>query len=346
MVRTAVAGPLWRTAVVAVLLTWLAAGCAINPPLELAEVVGQETVLNLPSVPFFPQADHQCGPAALAGVLGAAGVEADPAALSPQVYLPGREGSLQVELMTATRRAGRIPYPLGNTVGTLIGQLVAGRPVLVLQNLGTRHFPIWHYAVVVGFDTKTNLVFLNSGREQGLAMAAPAFLRSWDWAGRWALVVLRPGELPAHPTPLRYVEAVASFEQVAGNDAALPAWRAGLHRWPADARVFLALGNQAYGRGELTVAIDFYRQGLAAVAQDPALSNNLATVLAEIGCPRSGFGLLQPVADSLEADSGWRDVMAATLAELSATEHGDPAFCAAFMSIPAARDVRQLKGAM
>ena len=346
MARTAVAEPLWRTTVVTVLLAWLVAGCTINPPLELTEVVGQETVLHLSSVPFFPQVDHQCGPAALAGVLGATGVEADPAALSPQVYLPGREGSLQVELVTATRRAGRIPYALGNTAGALIRQLVAGRPVLVLQNLGTRHFPVWHYAVLVGFDAGTNQVFLNSGRQQGLAMAAPAFLRSWDWAGRWALVALRPGELPAHPAPLRYVEAVASFEQVAGADAALPAWRAGLRRWPGDARFSLALGNQAYGRGELAVAIHFYRQGLAAKALDPALSNNLATVLAEIGCPQSGIGLLQPVADTLEADSGWRDVMESTLAKLLAAEQGDPGFCAAFTSIPADRDVRRVKGAM
>jgi predicted Zn-dependent protease len=145
---------------------------------------------------------------------------------------------------------------------------------------------------------------------------------------------------------LRYVEAVASFEQVAGADAALPAWRAGLRRWPGDARLSLALGNQAYGRGELAVAIHFYRQGLAAKALDPALSNNLATVLAEIGCPQSGIGLLQPVADTLETDSGWRDVMESTLAKLLAAEQGDPGFCAAFTSIPAGRDVRRVKGAM
>ena len=65
--------------------------------------------VQLSSVPFYPQEAYQCGPAALAGVLGAAGVAATPSSLAPQVYLPGRQGSLQLELMAASRRAGRIP---------------------------------------------------------------------------------------------------------------------------------------------------------------------------------------------------------------------------------------------
>ena len=341
MARTAAAEPLWRNAVAAVLLAGLVSGCTINPRLELIEVVGPEPAVQLSSVPFFPQADYQCGPASLAGVLGAAGVETDPATLSPQVYLPGRQGSLQLELLAATRRAGRIPYLLGNTSGALIRQLEAGRPVLVLQNLGTRHFPVWHYAVLVGFDARANQLFLNSGGEQGLAVAAPEFLRSWDWAGRWAMVALRPGDLPPRPDPSRYVEAVASFEEVAGADAALPAWRAGLLRWPGHARLNLALGNQAYGRGELAVAISYYRQGLAAAAQDPALSNNLASALAEMGCPQAGIELLQPVAATLADDSDWRRVIGATLAELVAAEQATPAFCAALMPVPVSGHNRQ-----
>ena len=153
--------------------------------------------IRLQGVPFYPQLEYECGPAALAGVLGASGVSATPATLSPQVYLPGRQGSLQVELMAATRRAGRIPYIVDGTPQALVAELAAGRPVLVLQNLQTRDFPVWHYAVLVGLDAAANRVYLNSGAEQSLPVAAPEFLRTWDWAGRWALVVLRPGELPA-----------------------------------------------------------------------------------------------------------------------------------------------------
>ena len=159
----------------AALAACLLGACSLNPPLDLAAVLPGQPSLRLQSVPFYPQLDYQCGPAALAGVLAAAGVATDPVALAPQVYLPGRQGSLQLELLAATRRAGRIPYLVEGEPGALFAQLRGGRPALVFQNLRTRSFPVWHYAVLVGFDPGANEVYLNSGGEQGLAMAAPSF---------------------------------------------------------------------------------------------------------------------------------------------------------------------------
>ena len=50
----------------------LLAGCSLNPPLELDTIAPAATPVRLSSVPFFAQTEFQCGPAALAGVLGAA----------------------------------------------------------------------------------------------------------------------------------------------------------------------------------------------------------------------------------------------------------------------------------
>ncbi len=269
-------------------------------------------------MPFYPQEAFQCGPAALAGVLGAAGVETDPVALAQQVYLPGRQGSLQAELLAATRRAGRIPYPIAAAPDALLDQLRAGRPVLVLQNLQTRHYPAWHYAVVIGFDAAANLLYLNSGRTRALAVEAPVFLRTWDWAGRWGIVVLRPGELPAQADAQEYIMAVADFEAVAGTAAAAPAWQAALRTWPREAAPYLALGNHAYAAGDLPLAVDYYRRGLHARGTDPALGNNLASVLGELGCPRAGLAVLAPLPQTLAPDSDWHAVFEATRAELEA----------------------------
>jgi len=285
--------------------------------------------VQLRAVPFYPQLEYQCGPAALAGVLGAAGVSTSPATLAPQVYLPGRQGSLQQELLVATRRAGRVPYLVPADPAALFAQLQTGRPVLVLQNLRTRSFPVWHYAVLVGFDPVANEVQLNSGAEQGLAMAAPAFLRTWNWAGRWALVALRPGELPAQAQPSPFIEAVAAFEQVAGSNAAAPAWRAALRRWPGEPAPYLALGNLAYAGGDLPLALDYYRRGLGVSPGDPALGNNLASVLGELGCARTAAALLEPIQAGLAAGSNWHPVIAATLAELALQTQGGSAWCAA-----------------
>src|SRR5437868_6842253 len=51
--------------------------------------------VELKEVPFFPQDEYQCGPAALATVLNTFGVKVTPEELVPEVYLPARKGSLQ-----------------------------------------------------------------------------------------------------------------------------------------------------------------------------------------------------------------------------------------------------------
>lgn len=296
------------------LLVVLVSACSINPRVQLAQL--EVAPAQLQGIPFHPQTEFHCGPASLAGVLGASGIDADPDQLAPQVYLPGREGSLQVELLGATRRAGRIPYVIEREPAAIAAELAAGRPVLVMQNLRTPRFPLWHYAVVTGVDPDDNRFVLNSGTEEAVEIGAPTFMRTWDWAQRWAFVVLAPGELPAAADALRYAEAVADFERVAGGEASEVAWRAALLRWPADHRPRLALGNLAYAGGRKGEAASLYLEGLKARPGDPVLSNNLATVLGELGCRDAARALLEPALEELAMDSPWRESLQATAAGL------------------------------
>ena len=70
--------------------------------------------------------------------------------------------------------------------------------MLVLQNLGFERVPVWHYAVVVGFDGDD--VILRSGTEQRRVERSARFLRSWQRGSNWAFVAVEPGELPATAT--------------------------------------------------------------------------------------------------------------------------------------------------
>src|SRR5205823_8928965 len=103
---------------------------------------------ELTQVPFFPQDEYQCGPAALATALASSGVKVTPEELVPQVYIPERKGSLQVEMLAAARRHGLISYQLAPRLEDLLRELNAGTPVIVLQNLGIGES--WHYAVAIG----------------------------------------------------------------------------------------------------------------------------------------------------------------------------------------------------
>jgi len=253
------------------------AGPAIRPPEHPPPEV------ELTAVPFYPQSRYQCGPAALATVLDWSGRSITPKALKPRVYIPERHGSLQPEIKAAARGEGRLAYPLENGLPALTRELEAGHPVLVLQNLGLSWLPEWHYAVVVGTGAAPARVILRSGRERRHVTALDTFLRTWRRADDWGLVVLRPGQLPATAAPTPYLKAASDLEGSAGAAAAIPAYRAGLQRWPDDPRFVLALANAQDAAGEDEAALHTLQAAVGGRHADAAmLYNNLAMVAARL----------------------------------------------------------------
>lgn len=279
-------------------------GCAAAPSFDtpLAPPV------ELTAVPFFPQTEYQCGPAALATVLSFAGVPTDAEALVPEVYTEGLRGSLQAELLAATRRHQRIPYVLEPRTDALAAELAAGRPVLVLQNLGLPRVPVWHYAVVVGLDHDRGRVILRSGKEQRREERTASFLRSWSRGENWAFVVVEPGELPATAEPNAYVRALAGAARFLPADDVAAAFGSALERWPDDELVlFAAAGRELESRNWLQ-AEALYRRLLDVTPENAAARNNLANVLAERGCGAAA--------------------LAEARAALAATVPGDPLYAA------------------
>lgn len=272
-------GAVGRRAGAALLLLWLA-GCStlsssLRPGADLPPQAYAET-------PFFPQEIYHCGPAALAGALGAAGVAIQPEALAPQVYLPGREGSLQAELVAAARAQGRIAYLLAPSLETALREVAAGHPVLVLQNLGLSWYPRWHYALLIGYDLDERSVTLHSGAQRDYVTALATFERTWARAGRWGLVVLPPEVLPATAGELAYVGAAAALER-SHPVAAQTAYRTALARWPASLVAQLGLGNACYAQDDLTGAAQAFAAAAAAHPGSALAHNNLAHVLGRLG---------------------------------------------------------------
>lgn len=234
------------------------AGCALGPRLDLSELAGDGPV-ELTGVSHHPQPEFHCGPASLLSVLEAGGVDPGFEAVAERIYVPGLKGSLQTEITAASRHFGRIPYVLPPRPEAVLDELYAGRPVLILQNLGVPTRPRWHYAVVVGADPGENRFVLRSGNEPRLETHARTWLRRWDWAGRWAIVLLAPGELPAAPDRDRLVRAVTDFETTQGLPAARPAWSAVLDALPDEPLAWLGLGNAAWAESDWSAAEHAYR---------------------------------------------------------------------------------------
>lgn len=262
----------------------LLSGCASGIGNVVSELDGLENDIELTDVPFFSQVTDQCGPAALASILNDAGVATTAEELKPRVYIPERRGALQLELMAATRHFGRIPYEIDPSPLALVEELAAGRPVLVLQNLGLSMAPVWHYAVVVGYLPAERQFVLRSGSNERFLTDARSFARTWKRGDFWAMVALEPGELPANVVEDRYLQSVAATEATSEHGSVVPAYQVATQRWPDSNIAWLGLGNALYAEGEVRDAGGAYRQTLELQPDNVIAMNNLSQVYLRLGC--------------------------------------------------------------
>lgn len=281
---------MWRKARLSagfLLLSALLGGCAALLPqthsLREQPPSGLPPKAELRDVPFHAQEEYNCGPAALAMALNAAGVGATPEELVEQVYLPGRKGSLQVEMLVAARRNGMVAYELAPRLEDVLREVAAGTPVIVLENYGFRIWPIWHYAVVVGYDLDAGEIIRRSGMKPRQTMPFPVFEYLWKDEGYWAMIAVPPGRVPATATEERYAGAVVALEKSGQLKNAQVAYDAMLKRWPSSLAGMMGRGNTAYALKDPATAESAFRQAAQAHPDAVAALNNLAYILAERG---------------------------------------------------------------
>lgn len=313
-----------------ILLVVLAGGCAAGPERQVLQGAGDP--VELVHVPFFAQDAYQCGPAALATVLADSGVDVTPEQLVSRIYLPDRRGSLQVELLAATRSFGRVPYLLPGRLQPLLDEVNAGRPVLLLQNLRVDRWPAWHYAVLVGFDPDNETFLLRSGTERRAQLRARRFLDTWDRGDRWALVAVAPSDPPLSADALGWLRAVAAFESTGDVDTAAEGYQAGVKRWPEEPLAWAALGNARYLQQRPEAAETAYRRALELAPGLWVVRNNLVQTLVSRGCPE----LAEPwITAAGTPPDEIAPIWNATLADVAAAAGADPAAdrCAAASSL-------------
>ena len=295
----------------------LLGGCASDIRRMASTLDEYDSTIELTSVPFYAQTTDQCGPAALATILNVTGVDTDPDALRALTYLPERQGSLQTELLSATRSYQRIPYPIDPTSDSLLAELEAERPVLILQNLGTGMTPIWHYAVVVGYAPENHEFILRSGNKERHRLKARAFLRSWKRADYWGFVALRPGDMPAIADAERYLRAVAALESAGDVGTAREAYQAATRNWPGNALAWLALGNASYADGDLEAAQRAFEDSVWADPNSVIAMNNLSQVYLERGQRDEAEATIHAALSMVDADDPLYGLLQQTAAAIA-----------------------------
>ena len=237
--------------------------------------------VELKDVPFFAQTEYQCGPAALATVLAASGEHVTPDELVSQVYIPERKGSLQVEMLAAARRHGRVSYLLAPRFDDLLRELAAGNPVIVLQNLGFSDG--WHYAVAVGYDYDDAEMILRSGDKERETLHFWTHEFVWSRSGYWAMVALPPDRIPVTADEARYLSAVTALERTGDTRAARTAYETFLKRWPSNVNAAVGLANTEHALGNLKAAERALRDAEERDPKSVIVLNNLAQTLSDQG---------------------------------------------------------------
>lgn len=269
----------WIVLALAVMLA-ACAGPGVKEAVQRSDLPRQQ---ELAATPFFPQDAYQCGPAALATSLTAAGYAVTPDALTPQVYVPARKGSLQVEMLAAARRNGALTLVIPPQLDALLAEVAAGNPVLVMQNLGFSWAPAWHYAVVVGYDLDQKNVILRSGTTRREEMRMNTFARTWERSGNWAMITLIPGRLPASVDQESFTRALLDYEKSAPPIDVRKTYSAAASRWRDNLVLAIGAGNSAYAAHDFTAARTAFRQAVDTHPDSAAAHNNLANVELALG---------------------------------------------------------------
>jgi hypothetical protein len=296
-----------------------ASGCAAFIPPQTEALLAERPAdlpvhVELSATPFFPQTELQCGPAALATVLVAQGIDVTPAQLTEAVFLPARQGSLQVEMLAAARRHGALAVRVPGELTAVLREVAAGHPVLVMQNLGLGFAPAWHYAVVVGHELDLGVVVLRSGTTRREILPLRTFEHTWARSGHWAFVTVRPGELPATAAETEVAAATVALERSVSAAVAARAYDAALQRWPRNLTLAMGLGNARANEGNLDGAAQAFEH--AARQHDSAVAwNNLAHMRMKLGRQAAAVEAAERAVERAQAaEPQWLSITKATLA--------------------------------
>ena len=267
---------------------------------------------ELENVPFYPQTAYQCGPATLAMALTWSGQKISSERLKNQVYTPARKGSLQMDMVGATRRHGRIAYEILGP-DAIFPELAGGHPVIVLQNLGLSWLPVWHYALVIGYDFNKEIIILHSGVSERKVMPYDTFAKTWSRSNYWGLLVLEPHKIPVVVSEKKYLLAIFGLERSRRFQAAAKGYQTALGRWSHSLGAAMGLGNCYYAMGDLDASEDAFRTAVSNHPQAGEAYNNLAQVLLEQGRKHEA---LEAIQKAIALGGPMRDTYEATLQEI------------------------------
>ncbi|HMK60720.1 MAG TPA: C39 family peptidase [Dissulfurispiraceae bacterium] len=152
-----------------------------------APVKPQANAVVIGNVPFFPQEDYQCGPAALAGVLHYWGSSVGIGDIADAIFSKSARGTLTFDMVLYAERLGYSATQYQGSLDDLRSKIRDGYPLVVLVDYGVYVYRVDHFMDVIGYDEDG--VIVNSGRSKKKYLSNDDFLRSWKRTNNWTLLI-------------------------------------------------------------------------------------------------------------------------------------------------------------
>lgn len=287
----------YRIALYAIVVTLMATGCVPKEPFP----PGQHYESSDINVPFITPRSELCGSTSIEMVSSywqsttSYNPKLSTKELDDHTLIPGKGGTLQIELVIAARANGLIAYPLEPTFEALFAELSAHHPVIVLVNRSFSWHPLWHYAPVIGYDEEKRSIRAHFSDQPNEAVSLATFAALWKRSGNWGVVLLPPWELPVSVSSKVFLRAAYEFEKTGKREEAIAAYQNGLIRWPEDMDILFALANAEYNVLNLSDAEKNYRKLLALNPCHTLALNNLSILLCRSGRSDEALKVLDKV---------------------------------------------------
>ncbi|MFT6898510.1 MAG: tetratricopeptide (TPR) repeat protein [Paraglaciecola sp.] len=264
---------------------YLLAGCQATPQTaslleKKPNIPGQHYIAD---VPFYAQQDFYCGPTTLAEVFNFYDIPLSPQSIAPKLFIPELDGSLQIEMVAAARQQGLVAYAQRGNLETLLSLVAEDIPVVVLQNVALSWFPMWHYALVIGYDLDSREVIMHTGVTENHRLNLATFERTWGRGKYWLMAAVPPTKISAQFTPLNYTQAAQDLLATGQIAAGISALQTAIAHWPDYWLSYFLLANHFLHDDPRQAAI-WYQKGYQYGAQNVPYLNNYAFTLATLGC--------------------------------------------------------------
>ncbi len=233
-------------------------------------------------VDFIPQEAKLCGPTVLKMATQKYTPTLEFQTYKQMSYREELQGSTKADMLSTIRRIGLSPYQV-STLPEMFENVSEGRPVIVFQNLAVSWMPAWHYSLLVGYDTKKNVMVLHSDRTPYQEMDFDRFANTWKRGEKWAYVAVPPNEIPKHATFENAIDNAIVFEYLRMDRTAQQLYLTMLERWPKRFEPHLGLANIYHSSKNIKRAIEEIDRALMKKPNHPALLFNLATLYFENG---------------------------------------------------------------